>query len=165
MAGRRPQEWACEHGLLRYFAKSIKGTAEIDWSSRTAREEFLGGLVTDAERLLELARQAHSELEEGSKDERRLPAASQLLSQLLLQDVERKHWAMLPMAARAPGVCLASAWRQSTACASLSACSVAGAVMNMISSSQPVALNSSTRSFAWAGVFTAAAQIRGPHAP
>src|SRR5215472_12938756 len=91
LAARRPQEWAGEHGLSRYFGKSIKGQAEIDWTSKAAREEFLGGLVADAERLLELARQARSELEEGSKDERRLLAASQLLGQLLLQDVERKE--------------------------------------------------------------------------
>jgi hypothetical protein len=65
--------------------------AELDWSNRTAREEFLEGLVADAERLLELARQVRSELEEDSKDERRLLAASQLLSQVLLQDVERNE--------------------------------------------------------------------------
>ncbi|MBO0683134.1 MAG: transposase, partial [Candidatus Dormibacteraeota bacterium] len=54
------------------------------------REEFLGGLVVDAERLLELAREARGHLEEGSRAERRLLAAAQLLTQLLLQDVERK---------------------------------------------------------------------------
>jgi Transposase DDE domain len=91
LAGRRPQEWAGENGLSRYFGKSIKGQAEIDWGSRAARENFLAGLVADAERLLELAGLARSKLEEGSKDERRLLAASQLLSQLLLQDVERKE--------------------------------------------------------------------------
>lgn len=89
-AGQRPQEWAGENGLSRYFGKSVKGQAEIDWSSRAAREDFFAGLVADAERLLELAGQARSKLEEG-KDERRLLAASQLLSQLLLQDVERKE--------------------------------------------------------------------------
>jgi hypothetical protein len=47
--------------------------------------------VADAEKLLELAREARSKLEEGSREERRLLAASQLLSQLLLQDVERKE--------------------------------------------------------------------------
>ncbi len=47
--------------------------------------------MADSERLLELAGQVRSELEESSKDERRLLAASHLLSQLLLQDVERKE--------------------------------------------------------------------------
>jgi transposase len=56
LSGRRPQAWAGEQGLSRYFGKSIKGQAEIDWGSRAAREEFLGGLVADAEKLLELAR-------------------------------------------------------------------------------------------------------------
>lgn len=91
LAGRRPQEWAGEHGLSRYFQKSIKGQAEIDWNRREAREEFLAGLVADAERLLELAREVRSELEEGGREEERLLAASQLLSQLLLQDIERSQ--------------------------------------------------------------------------
>jgi hypothetical protein len=91
LAGRRPQEWAGEQGLSRYFNKSIKGQAEIDWSSRAAREEFLGGLVVDADRLLELARATRSKLEEGSREDDRLLAASQLLSQLLLQDIERSQ--------------------------------------------------------------------------
>lgn len=89
LAGRRSQEWAGEHGLSRYFKESIKGQAEIDWSSREAREEFLGGLVADADWLLRLAQEARSELEEGGREEGRLLAASQLLSQLLLQDIER----------------------------------------------------------------------------
>jgi Transposase DDE domain len=87
LAGRRPQEWAGEHVLSRYFKESIKGQAEIDWSSQEAREEFLGGLVADAERLLRLSRETRSELE--AREEGRLLAASQLLSQLLLQDIER----------------------------------------------------------------------------
>ena len=91
LAGQRPQGWAAENGFSRYFGKSVKGQAEIDWSSRAAREDFLAGLVADAERLLQLAGQARSQLEEGSKNERRLLEASQLLSQLLLQDVERKE--------------------------------------------------------------------------
>lgn len=91
LAHRRPQEWAGEQGLSRYFGKSIKAQAEIDWNSRAAREEFLAGLVSDADRLLELAREMRAKLGEDSPEERRLLAASQLLSQLLLQDVERKE--------------------------------------------------------------------------
>jgi hypothetical protein len=87
---QKPQRWAEKRGLERYFGNSIKGGAELDWSEPGQREEFLGGLVADAERLLELAREARGHLEEGSRGERRLLAASQLLSQLLLQDVERK---------------------------------------------------------------------------
>src|SRR5260370_27132665 len=51
---------------------------------------ILKGLVEDAERLLELARLARGRVPEGSRAEHRLLAASQLLGQLLLQDVERK---------------------------------------------------------------------------
>ncbi len=68
----------------------MKGEAEHDWSDPGQRNQFLKGLVEDAEQLLELARQARGRVPEGSRAERRLIAASQLLSQLLLQDVKRK---------------------------------------------------------------------------
>ena len=87
---QKPQRWAGKRGLERYFGSSIKGEAELDWSDPAQREEFLGGLVADAGRLLQLAGEARGHLEEGSRAEKRLLAASQLLSQLLLQDVERK---------------------------------------------------------------------------
>jgi len=88
--GQKPQRWAEKRGWSRYFGSSIKGQAELDWSDPTQRDKFLKGLVEDAERLLELARQARARVSEGGRAERRLLAASQLLSQLLLQDVERR---------------------------------------------------------------------------
>jgi len=88
--GQKPQRWAEKRGWARYFGTSIKGEAELDWSDPGQRDQFLQGLVEDAERLLELARQTRAQVPEGSRAERRLLAASQLLSQLLLQDVERK---------------------------------------------------------------------------
>jgi hypothetical protein len=88
--GQKPQRWAEKRGWSRYFGTSIKGEAELDWSDPEQRNHFLKGLVKDAERLLELARQARARVPEGSRAERRLLAASQLLGQLLLQDVERK---------------------------------------------------------------------------
>jgi hypothetical protein len=88
--GQKPQRWAEKRGWSRYFGTSIKGQGELDWSDPEQRNQFLKGLVEDAERLLELARQARARVPEGSRAERRLLAASQLLSQLLLQDVERK---------------------------------------------------------------------------
>lgn len=87
---QKPQRWAETLGLGRYFGSSIKGGAELDWSDPSQRAEFLGGLVADAERLLEVAREARGRVDEGSRAERRLLAASELLSQLLLQDVERR---------------------------------------------------------------------------
>ena len=44
--------WASEHGYERYLASSIKGEAAVDWDNAESRSEFLGGIVTDAERLL-----------------------------------------------------------------------------------------------------------------
>jgi transposase len=88
--GQKPQRWAEKRGWSRYFGSSIKGEAEVEWSDPEQRNQFLKGLVEDAERLLELARQARARVPQGSRAERRLLAASQLLGQLLLQDVERK---------------------------------------------------------------------------
>lgn len=90
-AGQKPQRWAEKRGWSRYFGTSIKGEAELDWSDPDQRNQFLKGLVEDAEQLLQLARQARGRVPEGSRAERRLLAASQLLSQLLLQDVEREE--------------------------------------------------------------------------
>ena len=50
--------WAEAQGYERYFGSSIKGEATIDWSDRKARAALLGEIVADADRLLELARQA-----------------------------------------------------------------------------------------------------------
>ena len=59
-------EWAEAQGYERYFGSSIKGEATIDWSDRKAQRKLLGEIVADADRLLELARQAWVELPEGS---------------------------------------------------------------------------------------------------
>ena len=83
-------EWAEAQGYERYFGSSIKGEATIDWSDRKARRKLLGELVADADRLLELARQAWVELPEDSAQRQSIVAGAELLGQLLLQDVERK---------------------------------------------------------------------------
>ena len=49
----------------------------------------LAGIVADADRLLELSRQAQGELPEDSAQRQQIVAAAELLGQLLLQDVER----------------------------------------------------------------------------
>ena len=67
----------------------MKGEAAIDWSDRQARAALLAGIVADADRLLELSRQAQGELPEDSDERQRIVAAAELLGQLLLQDVER----------------------------------------------------------------------------
>ena len=82
--------WAEAQGYERYFGSSIKGEAVIDWSDRKARRKLLGEIVADADRLLELARQAWVELPEDSGQRQSIVAGAELLGQLLLQDIERK---------------------------------------------------------------------------
>ena len=82
--------WAEAQGYEKYFGSSIKGEAVIDWSDRKARRKLLGEIVADADRLLELARQAWVELPEASGQRQSIVAGAELLGQLLLQDVERK---------------------------------------------------------------------------
>ena len=83
------REWAKARGYERYLASSIKGEAAIDWSDKRARSALLSLIVADADRLLELSRQAQGELGEDSAERQRIVAAAELLGQLLLQDVER----------------------------------------------------------------------------
>ena len=91
LQGSSSEEWAQAHGLSRYFATtSLKGEAEINWEDAKAREGFLTSIVADADRLLEVARQTLSSYAPESVEHKRLIEAAELLSQLLLQDVERK---------------------------------------------------------------------------
>ena len=83
-------EWAEAQGYARYLGSSIKGEAAIDWSDRKAQRKLLGEIVADADRLLELARQAWVELPEDSAQRQSILDGAELLGQLLLQDIERK---------------------------------------------------------------------------
>ena len=83
-------KWAQARGYERYLASSIKGEAAIDWSDKRARRALLAGIVADADRLLELSRQAQGELAEDSAQRQEIVAEAELLGQLLLQDIERK---------------------------------------------------------------------------
>ena len=58
----------------------------MDWSDNRARTALLAGIVADADRLLELSRQA---LGENGEERQQIVAAAELLGRLLLQDVER----------------------------------------------------------------------------
>ncbi len=84
------KEWAQVQGYQRYLASSIKGEAAIDWSDKRARQALLAQVVADADRLLELSRQAQGELGEDSAERQQIVAAAELLGQLLLQDIERQ---------------------------------------------------------------------------
>ena len=83
------KEWAKAQGYKRYLGSGVKGESAIDWSNKRARAALLDSIVADADRLLELSRQAHGELPEDSEERQRIVAAAELLGQLLLQDVER----------------------------------------------------------------------------
>ena len=84
------KEWAKAQGYGRYLASSIKGEAAIDWSDRKARQTLLAEIVADADRLLELSRQAQGELTKDGEERQHIVTAAELLGQLLLQDIERK---------------------------------------------------------------------------
>ena len=81
--------WAAGHGYERYMAASIKGEAEVDWDNEQSRSEFLGGIVTDADRLLGLADGALAFLAKGEVGRERIQQAAELMRQLVSQDVER----------------------------------------------------------------------------
>ncbi len=88
-AGHKPQDWAAQHNLGRYFGSSLKGEAGIDWDDPEARGVFLQGVVADADRLLDVARQLLERTPSDDSKQQRLREASELLSQLLSQDIER----------------------------------------------------------------------------
>jgi hypothetical protein len=77
-----PEAWAAAHDFSRYFGTSLKGSADLDWSDKEARNQFLAEIVTDARRLLRLAGAALDD--EGAATIRE---SALLLEQLLLQDV------------------------------------------------------------------------------
>lgn len=87
----KPEDWAKAQDLTRYFATtSLKGAAEINWEDPKARERLLNGIVADADRLLEIARQTLTDYAPDSVEHKGLAEAAELLSRLLLQDIERK---------------------------------------------------------------------------
>ena len=65
------REWAQALEYERYLGSSVKGEATIDWSDKLARTALLAGLVADADRLLELSRQAQGELPEDGEERQR----------------------------------------------------------------------------------------------
>lgn len=90
-SGQPLERWARSKDLAHYLSgKSMKGEAGIDWEDEEARGALLGQLVADAERVLELARRARSSCAPESQADQRLVEASQVLGQVLGQDVERK---------------------------------------------------------------------------
>lgn len=92
----KPEVWAGEHGLHRYFGTSLKGEASIDWDDAEARAAFLESVVADADDLLEVARVALASafgehIPPDDPEYRRLRESTELLSRLLSQDIERRE--------------------------------------------------------------------------
>lgn len=88
--------WATTAGYGRYVGGmtgdlSLKGGAAIDWADAVARDQFLGEIVADADRVLEQAREARGLLAVGSAEEVALVVAAGLLSRILCQDIARKE--------------------------------------------------------------------------
>ena len=82
--------FATEQGCGRYVGeRSLKGGAELDWDSPKERARLLAEIVADADRLLAEARSVAAELEAGSPERATLTRAAELLSQVLLQDINR----------------------------------------------------------------------------
>ena len=82
-------EWAAARGYERYAGGSVKGDACIDWGDKKARAALLGRIVGDADWLLKLSQRTQGLLDKESIERQRIVEASELLGQLLLQDVER----------------------------------------------------------------------------
>lgn len=79
-----------EQGLTRHFAKSFKGSVELDWSDAEARRALVGQLVGDARVALELAQGALRGFAKDAVRARRLREARDLLADVLAQDIEEK---------------------------------------------------------------------------
>lgn len=90
--GERLDAWAQAAGYGRYVsAPSLKGQAVINWDNPKERRRFLQEIVADADRVLELVREARSRYEAESAEDRVLAEAAGMLSRLLVQDIERRE--------------------------------------------------------------------------
>jgi len=89
--GKAPDEWAAAHQLGRYCGTSLKGGAAIDWDDPAARRACLQSLVTDADRLLDDARQVLAGPAADEPEPAGVREAADLLAQLLNQDIERRE--------------------------------------------------------------------------
>ncbi|HEY5476284.1 MAG TPA: IS1182 family transposase [Tepidiformaceae bacterium] len=79
-------------GLSSYVSgRSLKGEAELDWDNRKERTRLLRGIVADADRLLAEVREVRAGLAEGGAEDAALTKAADILSQVLLQDIERSE--------------------------------------------------------------------------
>lgn len=91
-AGEALASWAEREGFGHYVnGQSLKGQAVVNWDDPQERRRFLQSIVADADRALELVRQARARWTPDSPEDQALVEASGLLSRLLAQDVERRE--------------------------------------------------------------------------
>lgn len=86
------ESWASLHGLSRYWTSmSLKGDADIDWSSESERNIFLTGLVADADRVVLIAERTVTGLIKADEAAKAVPVqeALSVLKAIIVQDVER----------------------------------------------------------------------------
>lgn len=86
--GQELEVWVAAHGFQSYFGSSLKGEAQVDWDDEQARNDFLQGIVADAQRLMGLAQAVQATLGDENAESQQIAAAGQLLGQLIEQDVE-----------------------------------------------------------------------------
>ena len=81
---------AQELGCTRYVeGSSLKGQADVDWTSPPARQKFLAEIVADADGLLCVVRGTRSDLTADSAADKELVKAAEVLARILGQDIER----------------------------------------------------------------------------
>jgi hypothetical protein len=89
-SGIAAEDYAAAHDLSRYFGSSLKGEAASDWDDPTARQSLLQQIVADADRLLEVTRATLGDRPTDDPQRASLSEAAELLSRILLQDIERR---------------------------------------------------------------------------
>lgn len=83
-------EVAEELECTRYIqGSSLKGQADVDWTSPQARQKFLAEIVADADGLLEVVRGTRASLTPDSAEDKALVQAAEVLGRILGQDIER----------------------------------------------------------------------------
>ena len=85
VAGEPVARWAEHEGFHRYFGRSLKGEAAIDWQDKGQRDQLLTEIVQDGRRLLSLAAQAQQAHPEHTAA---IHTAAALLARLISQDVD-----------------------------------------------------------------------------
>lgn len=77
-----------EQGLGRHFGSSLKGQFDIDWDDPAQKRAVVAQLVADAKLTLALVKSALRGYAKGAESTLDLRAASDLLAELLLQDID-----------------------------------------------------------------------------